>query len=141
MDEAKGGEGLPTFVQERVAEFRSVHEKFVHDIDAYMHFVEREDNDNEAGAVTTIIETCPEFLATKDATGALPIHRFASSSAFAQLAEVGRKHRIGGEEGRGGLLISDEKGQNTLQLLAEKQSTSVVKKLCSTNPPLLLTGP
>ena len=75
--------------------------------------------------VKTIIETCPELLATKDGNGMLPIHSASTSDNVYNelevyiplLAEVGMKYEVGGKEGRGGLLISDG-SYNPLQNLA-----------------------
>jgi hypothetical protein len=92
----------------------------------------------------TIIETCPEFLATKDNNNRLPIH---CSTCFDEsvfqysllLADIEFHHEIGGEEGRGGLLVEVIDGFNTLQCLTDLQSSPhIYEYLRISEPPLFL---
>ena len=119
--------------------------KLVEKLDKYMHALHH--RVDEIDVVKSIIETCPEFLATEGNDGfkALPIRFFACSTneevvltLVPLLAEVGRKHGIGGEEERGGLLVKTSNGLNTLQRLAFRESSDIMEVLKNANPPLLL---
>jgi hypothetical protein len=94
--------------------------------------------------VKAIIEACPEFLATKNEKGLLPIHCAAidlssSRSKFVPLlATVGYKFGIGGEEGRGGLLVEFDNENNVLTYLVRNDNdTNTLKKLLNSDPPML----
>ena len=106
-----------------------------------MHSKER--NVEEIGIVSAIVKSCPDFLATKDRKGNLPIHWFSSnvklSPAYVPLvAEIGRRNEVGGKGGRGGLLVKTNNGWNVLQLITDSASTETIKGLRSADPPLLL---
>lgn len=78
-------------------------------ITIFILIVPFEDEDN-VEMITTVVETCPKFLAPKDEDGMLPCHLaviHVSYSAHKHLLLFGRigfQHTIGGEESRGGLL-------------------------------------
>ncbi len=139
---------LPKNIQQCITEVLGAQNKLVKTIDNYMHSDNRKVD--EIKVVTSIIETCPEFLATtnNDKFKALPIHWFAHSSDEDEaedatskyvplLAEVGRKHQIGGEGARGGLLVEDAKGLNALHHLTANKSSEVMESLKNADPPLL----
>ncbi len=141
----EGNKELPKNIQECIDEVLNAQKKLVKEIDAFMHSQERQVDEIEV--VSSIVGACPEFLATKsdgDNFKALPIHWFACSNNeeaatkyVPLLAEIGRKHGVGGDEARGGLLVEDIHGINALQCLTYKKS-SVMKALKNANPPLLL---
>ncbi len=137
---------LPGEIQECVNEVLNAQKKLVKTIDKFMHSRRRQVAEFEV--VSSIIETCPEFLATKnnDRNEALPILRFAHSSDeevasryVPLLAEVGQKHRIGGKGARGGLLVKNAGGFIALKQIARIQSSSdLMETLKNANPPVLL---
>lgn len=135
---------LPESLRVCVAESLSIQKELVKEVDEYMHSWERKVD--EINVVNAIVDTCPEFLATKDIYGFLPIHSFAYSKIedavieyVPHLAEAGQKHGIGESDERGGLLIKNRGGFNALQLLtAQKKSSTVMEKLKCADPPLLL---
>ena len=147
-----GGEGgtnlkqkLPENIQKRVDKVLNAQKQLVKEIDVYMHSQHREVDEIEV--VSSIIETCPEFLATRsnDQVKSLPIVFFACSvneeavrKYVPLLAEVGRKHGVGGEGARGGLLVKNKRGFNALEALAAQKSSNVMKTLRNADPPLLL---
>jgi hypothetical protein len=131
--------GFPSIIEEYVSELLDAQTIFVNQIDQYMH--RREHDVNEVETVRVIIEACPEFLTTKNGSGKLPIfssaHDYPSSSIFVPLlAKAGHQHGIGGLNGRGGLLMDDSRGFNTLQYLTSNPSADTFKALMSTEPPL-----
>ncbi len=151
VDLAKGkgeggsGEELPEGIQKCVDNVLVAQKKLVKQIDEYLHSTDREVD--EFQVVSSIIETCPEFLATKnnDNVESLPIRRFACSDNeevvtkyVPLLAEVGRKYGIGGEESRGGLLVKNANGDNALEAVSCQKSSNVMKALKNADPPLLL---
>ena len=100
---------------------------------------------DEIETVTTIIETCPEFLATKDNFGSLPCHwaaynyDTASRTTYLPLfADIGRRHNIGCEGTRGGLLVQNNCQHNALQALSLSCSSGdTIKAMMTTyEPPL-----
>ncbi len=139
-----GDQKLPENIQKCVTEVLSAQKNLVKEIDGYMHSDERKVDDFEV--VSSIIESCPEFLATKSngPCKSLPILFFACSNDKVAtkyvpvLAEVGRKHGIGGEEGRGGLVVENAEGCSALQHLTYQKSIEVMEVLKNANPPLLL---
>ncbi len=146
-EEKGGGQELPEDIQECVTEVLDAQEKFVKQIDKYLHSKERVIDEFEV--VSSIIETCPEFLATKDDSDEdedIPIRWFACSDNeeavvkyVPLLAEVGRKYGVGGEEDRGGLLVKNARGGTALSaLLTRQKSSNVMEALRNADPPLLL---
>jgi ankyrin repeat protein len=94
---------------------------------------------NEVETMNIIIETCPDFMATQNKFGSLPVNcsSYDSSSAYIfvpLLADMGRQHGIGGDR-RGGLLV-DSFGFNTLLSLTENPSPDTFKALMNVEPPL-----
>ncbi len=140
-----GGQKLPEKIQKCVDNVLKAQKNLVKVIDGYMHSHKR--GVDEVEVVSSIIETCPEFLATKSngPCKSLPIVYLVNSKNeetakkyVPLLAEVGRKHGIGGEEGRGGLVVENANGWNALQYLARRKSIEVMEVLKNANPPLLL---
>ncbi len=143
--EGGGGEGLPEVIQKCVDNVLDAQKKLVKQIDEYLHSKKR--GLEEFNVVSSIIETCPEFLATKsdDEYESLPVRRFAYSKNeeavvkyVPLLAEVGRKHGVGGEEARGGLLVKNARGYYALRALTGQKSSNVMQALRNADPPLLL---
>lgn len=132
---------VPRDIQKAVSDILEAQKNLVKKIDGYMHSKER--NVKDIGIVSAIVKSCPDFLATKDRNGNMPIHWFASnaklSPAYVPLvAEIGRRHEVGGEGGRGGLLVKTNNGWNVLQLITDSPSTDTIKRLRSAEPPLLV---
>ena len=87
----------------------------------------------------TIVETCPEFLATKDNFGKLPIHHavFCATASFSKYfklyIDVGLKHEIGGKDMRGGLLEKSFSGCVGLNYVRDPE---IFELLRQRSPPL-----
>jgi hypothetical protein len=133
--------GLPIKLQACVSQLLSAQKRFVKQIDNYMHLM----NYNVDGIETlkTIAETCPEFLATTDPQGNLPIHcpqvygeSLYSKTFVPLLANIGRRYGVGGEDARGGLLVKNGRSYNVLQCLTDCPSTAVFDALRNAEPPL-----
>ena len=91
--------------------------------------------------MTAIIETCPEFLATKNGYGRIPIHHAASFATtpndyeyLLSCTKTGLEHVVGGEDSRGGLLLQDNYGANALHLIDD---VNALRKLRHNDPPFL----
>ena len=110
-------------------------------IDKSLHQSHTFENENEERfeVISEIVQTCPEFLATKDTHGRLPCHvaaSVASSSASKYLMlfiEIGLKYSIGGEDSRGGLLITNGHEWNALKCIEDPEVFDVLQKY---EPPL-----
>ena len=156
LQQSKNGDGaklVPDHIENCVNKLLKAHTKFVQSIDEYMHLMDsqtsgipynRRDED-EFETVSTIVKTCPQFLATKDSNKEIPIHCYIRLGKQLQpnfiplLAEAGHRIRIGGEKGRGGLLMNMSRETMTLKYLAKiSSSTDVWELLKNANPPLLL---
>ena len=75
---------LPEEISTGVNNLLKAQEAFMKDIDHYLHESSINLDEDHIESITTIVETCPEFLATKDEHGRLPCHIAAlvgSSSA------------------------------------------------------------
>lgn len=126
-------------LEEHINDLLNAQRKFVNEIDKYMH---TDFYEHEIETVTTIIETCPQFLATKDSCGHL--HCYWATSVDTSRAiyvplftDIGCRHNIGDERSRGGLLAQDNDGQNVLQNLATSPSADTIKAMMNNfDPPL-----
>ena len=134
---------LPDEILESFNYLLDAHQTFVQDIDEYLHDLDYEDPGvDELETWTMIVETCPEFLSSRDHDGRLPCHHAAlnatsSSHMYLKLfTDVGRKHKIGGYNSRGGLLVPDNTGENALNCLTDPQLFDVFRNM---NPPLFFT--
>jgi hypothetical protein len=135
---------LPDKIESSVKKILDAQKKFVEEIDEYMHGIDHDEDDLET--VKTVGETCPEFLATMDKDGDLPIHCSVSNRSLCStyvplLANIGCKNGIGGKEGRGGLLVKNkvDQGYHVLKILTFCPSTGVFNALRDTSPPLFCT--
>ena len=145
VDLVEGNQQLPKDIQGCVTQVLDTQKKLVKKIDDFMHSDER--RVDEIDIVTSIIDTCPEFLAARndDTGGSLPIHWFALSISeeavmryVPLLAKAGRKYRIGGEEGRGGLLVESTTGMTAIECLTPSKSIDIMGALKNVDPPLIL---
>ena len=125
---------LPEDISKSLESLLKAHTKFTKDIDQYMQTDNFEDEDN-IEIVSTIVETCPEFLATKDKyTGRIPCHlaaEAASNSAHNYLllfARLGLQHQIGGTDKRGSLLVETTYGDNALHHVIDPTVLDVLRK-------------
>lgn len=111
-------------------------QELVKEIDNLMH-TEKHYNQDEVELLTTIVEVCPEFLATKNENGCLPCHYAAehSTSSFNKILEsfavIGRKHNIGGDDSRGGLLVPRDTGRIALQCIVNKETLEILREVDS----------
>ena len=125
---------LPEMLRESVDHLLDAQQTFLKNIDTYLH----SDHKDELEILTAIVEPNPEFLATKDWSGMLPCHIEASKktkSSYKNLklyAEIGRKHNIGGEEMRGGLLTTYHNKRNTLHFFVHTEPFELLRE---TSPP------
>ena len=111
-------EMLTNIVVDHDLRFGGRKQKFLNEIDNYLHSNSNDEEDLEI--LTAIVQPNPEFLATKDRNGMLPCHcktwkgTKSAYKAFKLFVEIGHKHNIGGEKMRGGLLVPDEHRENAL---------------------------
>lgn len=103
----------------------------------YLHDLRR--NKPDEGILQEIISIVPESLSYKNEKGRLPIHTAARYTSCARyvpfLAREGIKHKVGGGNKRGGLLIKavgSDFGTNALQLLSNLSSSDDTKATDST---------
>ena len=116
-------------------------ETLVKDIDFYLHVPMnyKDDNDMKFMTLKTIVELCPEFLATKDFIGRLPIDNAAqyatqSSNRYLKLyIDVGLKHNIGGEDARGSLVMPDKEDYVALRDIRHHEIFEMLQQM---SPPL-----
>ena len=139
---------VPEEVQNLMAGFQqgsSCHAKsqnifvFVAGINSYMHKKIR--GASEIETVKAIIKECPEFLFVKDSKGNLPLHIACGDNNSSHiyvplLARVGVYNGVGGNNGRGGLLVEGSQNLLAIGMLARKGNIDVIKRLRSTTPPL-----
>ena len=129
---------LSGFISSRVDKLVKEQQQFVEDIDEYLQIRPHFANESEIETITTIVETCPEFLATQE-KGRLPCFKAAEASLsvntkyLLSFAQLGLKHGIGGKGSRGGLLIEDDKGTRALKKVRDPDVFDVLQKH---NPPL-----
>ncbi len=116
---------LPEEIKYNVKELLNAQSNFVKQIDDYFNSWDAyKDSPQTFETAKAIVETCPEFLATRGAFGELPlhcateVHTKPTKSFVSVFVQVGLQYAIGGEDGRGGLLVEDEYGRNVLQHLA-----------------------
>ena len=130
---------LPERISTRIDYLLKAQEMLVHEIEEYLCQPTNYENENHMETITTVIQTCPEFLATKDKHGWLPCHQAAhvgSSSANKYLllfADIGYQHNIGGEKSRGGLLVRDDQQFHSLAFISDPKVFDALKKH---DPPL-----
>jgi hypothetical protein len=137
---------IPSFMNHSLQNYVSAQTEFLKDIDDYLHL---KNNGEKMKAenfevVKTIIETCPEFLATKDEEGYIPCHSVvahyydtAPKLYVPLFAEVGRRHGVGGEACRGGLMEKSFDGDCIFESILgmEVDRTETVDALMSIEPP------
>jgi ankyrin repeat protein len=131
---------VPEEIQSLVLHFQVAHEHFGKGIEEYMHTEKR--NVSEVKTVERIIKDGPYYLSVKDEDGDLPIHTAAmDGSSFPTfiplLAKAGIQHGVGGKKGRGGLLVQDHEGCNSLSSMAYVGNYDAMKILLNAKPPLL----
>lgn len=131
---------LPDDIQSLVQNLRVAYRDFDNGINKYMH--QTKHDISEIKIMKTIVEETPYHLSLKDADGNLPIHAASqddsSSSTYVPLlAKAGVEHRVGGEKGRGGLLISSTSGSRPLKKIVKNGGLSTIKALRNTEPTLL----
>ena len=126
---------LPDQISESINRLIKAQKSLVEKIDDYLHRPSSFTNEDNIDTVTTIVQTCPEFLATKNEwIGDLPCHSAAAAatnSAHKYLllfAEVGLQHSIGGKDSRGGLLTSGYEGHNALHHIRHSQVFDTLRK-------------
>jgi hypothetical protein len=112
--------------------------KFIKKIGDYIRITEYDIDEIET--IRTIAEAYPEFLATTR-YGELPIlgavrNKSTCSIFIPLLADIGRRHGVGGEEARGGLLNLVGGEYNVLDEILYLPSTVVFDTLRSAEPPL-----
>jgi hypothetical protein len=109
---------------------------------------------NYIGLASMLIDLYPQALGKLDEFGCLPIHyvcQFETSMMYSSthvslvklFIEKGLEQNIGGPQGRGGLLVSNQDGQVPLELLVISHISSVDLRailLDSRKPPLLGKG-
>lgn len=121
LKEERNLEKLPDLVEVGIRKLLKQQQEFVKIIDDYMHLEDRGVDEVEIETLSTILEVCPEFLATMDEDECLPCHRAVQYSLpgyskppstskstltyFPLFADIGRQHGVGGKEGRGGLRV------------------------------------
>lgn len=115
-------------------------QKLVRQIDDYInnHKPLQQSEEDKFKTVSKIVETYPDFLATKDQHGMIPCHYKAINSKkhskYLELyTKIGVKHGIGGRDGRGGLLVTDNRGHNALHFLNDPQVFEMLREM---DPPL-----
>ncbi len=110
---------LPDEITESIQEIKTAQKKFLNIVDRFVHNV---DDVTKVNVVKDVIETCPQFLSSRNKHGLLPIHTACfrdSCSVYVPLfAKMGRDYGVGGDGKRGGLLEMTSKGNNTYELLA-----------------------
>lgn len=127
-------------------ELIEAHQDFVATIDNLLHSRNTYMDIRNMNTIETIIETCPELLATKcERNGFLPIHvaaKYCNTNNKTEmfvplLTDIGMQYAVGGIKSRGGLLVQSGRfDTNALQLLARRQENSknVFKVLKNAKP-------
>lgn len=136
----KGNLAFPEKISKGIDSLVEAQQKFVQGIDDYLHESESFEYEDDIEMVTTIVQTCPEFLATRDRYEYLPCHYAAgfeeinpSPKYLPLFANIGYKHAIGGENSRGGLLVCDRCNNNALRYVNDHNVLDLFQK---NNPPL-----
>ena len=134
---------LPKKLLGSINAFQDAQNTFVKEIDTYLNpsflppdekFIYENEDEIEFVAVKTIVELCPEFLATTNSYGSLPCHNVTSSKKYFKLfIGLGCEHNIGSKSSRGGLLIPDKGGRNALHSI---QHPEIFEMLRYMSPPL-----
>ncbi len=138
---------LPYNILTSLKALEDAQDAFAKQIDMYLHEGGYDPN-TEYETIERIIETCPEFLATKDQTlGRIPLQclvedRTDHQSIVAPLmVMVGLKYGVGGDDARGGILVENENGYNYLQELARsKRGIEIFNALKAMDPPMFYTA-
>ena len=132
---------LPNWMSSKLDDIIEEQEVFIEDIDDYLHNTSHFEDESRIETITTIVETCPEFLATHDEHGWLPCYYAAEASSLTNtkylisFVEIGLKHDIGGKGGRGGLLVKNDGGKKRA-LQRGVKDPDVIDALQKHNPPL-----
>ena len=129
---------LPNSVLRSLKALEDAQDAFAKQIDMYLQ-KGRYDPDTEYETIETIIETCPEFLATKNETeGRIPLQsrKTENEAIFAPLmVRVGLQYGVGGDDARGGILVEQNNGFNYLQLLTfQKEDIEILNALKAMDP-------
>ena len=138
LKKEKGVDVLPTHISSSIDKLLETQQTLVREIDEYLHQSDHFEDDDNMDMVSTIVRTCPEFLATNDKDGNLLCHLAASvtsSSAHKYLvlfADIGHRYNVGGEESRGGILLPAT-WCNVLEYISEPKVFHLLQKH---NPPL-----
>jgi hypothetical protein len=110
---------LPSEIDDAIKAILDAQKIFIKAVDRFVHNV---DDISKADVIKDIIDTCPQFLTSRNKHGLLPIHTACfrdSCSVYVPLfANAGVVYGVGGADGRGGLLEETSKGNNTFELLA-----------------------
>ena len=129
---------LPEGISRYVDSLLQAQQILVQKIDDYLHQPEHFGDKDKFETVSTIVKTCPEFLATQY-FGRLPCHCAVASVSKSSLkylrliANVGFQHKVGGNKMRGGLLMFKDAGCNLFQMITDIRVFNVLK---NHNPPL-----
>lgn len=124
---------IPTEVEQAIEDLLQAQNTFVTNIDKFLQKFKTYDHIGNFNVVKTMVETCPELLATTNNNdkGRLPIHyavcsniRQGQETFLPLFASVGMKYKIGGEEARGGLLIKNSNGNDVFNILARMEGTT-----------------
>jgi hypothetical protein len=139
-DQCSEGISVPEHIQALVLNLQVAHETFETGIEEFMHS-EKQDH-SEVKTVERIIEKCPYYLTVEDDDGDLPIQNAARNiSSFSTLvpllAKAGIQHGVGGEHGRGGLLVRDSDNCPAICRITRNGHVDAMKALISATPPLL----
>ena len=132
---------LPEEISKRVDRILKAQQKLTKDIDGYFRKESTYTDEDNLEMITTIVETCPEFLATRtlDNYNRLPCHYAAEeATTFVHkylflFARIGHQYQIGGKSKRGGLLVKYDGGSNALHYVKHPKVFNVLK---SHDPPL-----
>ena len=135
---------IPEDISESIDNLLEAQQLFLKEIDDYLHRPSNFKHIDNIETVSTIVNTCPEFLATKDEGGWLPCHAAArakctihsnsnsnSNSSYKHLllfAGIGCDLDIGGKDKRGGLLMPNDFGWNTLHLIRDPNVFDALQK-------------
>jgi cytochrome c556 len=118
---------LPDEIIKAMQAMKESETQFLTAVDRFVHNV---DDIRKANIINDIIDTCPQFLFSRNKHGLLPIHtacfRDSCSTYVPLFANAGVKYGLGNAStitrgrigGRGGLLEETAKGNNTFELLA-----------------------
>jgi hypothetical protein len=142
-DHRESSEGItvPEHIQTLVLNLRVAHEAFEEGIEEYMHA--KKDDLSEVKTVKRIIEESPYYLTVKDKRGYLPIfsatcYESSFPTLIPLLAKAGVQYGVGGDGGRGGLLVENNNRENVLNNMTFIGHFDSMKALLNAEPPLLI---